>query len=301
MATYRPQPLPINLGPSSFKAKVVTRIRPEGFRLNQVTALGTATMNLGQGQVNATRWQLDRGELSAEVNLNNLNLRALYPTIPEQLASGNLAGQGTVQTRIDNGQGNLQTKGRFTVDTAFGRTNVQRFTLQQDQWQALASTSIANLGRLAPSLAPLGRANGTFTLDGNLTTKQITGSGLAEMAGGTITAENIAIDPQTWAAEIKTRNVNLAPIANLTSPAIANSSFAIAGLMGDVTPETLTLKGKGQIRLGQGQIAIDRFNLQDGRWQGGATAQNLDPKTFKLPFAQNLGGSSPGVRPDQKL
>jgi translocation and assembly module TamB len=198
--------------------------------LSTIQGSGNGRLNIAGGTVNATDIQLANGRFTAQVQASGVQPGRLA-TVPPQFnspvsgnfnISGDLASFST-QTIKGSGNGSLNIAG--------GKVDINDLQLADGRFTAQVRASGVEIGRLAtvpPQFnSPL---SGVFNLSGALAslsanTIKGSGSGSLNLAGGTVTANNIQLSEGRFTAQVRASQVQLGKLAAV--PPQLNSPFRV--------------------------------------------------------------------------
>ena len=254
------------------------------------TLSGTASgsLDVGGGSVSAANVEFGNGRWQARGQASEVQLAKLFPELPPQFqgqlnngsfnVSGSLAALGP-ESITGTASGNLNLGG--------GSVNATNVQFGNGRWQASGEASNIELARVFPQSPQFqGQLNkGSFNLSGSLAAlgpESITGtaSGNLNLGGGSVSAANLQFGNGRWQASGEADGVQLAKVFPQLPPEfqgqLNNSSFNLSGSLAAFTPATVNGTISGSLNVGDGTITASNVQLQDGRFAGSITANNVD-------------------------
>ncbi|PSO89427.1 MAG: hypothetical protein BRC41_01280 [Cyanobacteria bacterium QH_9_48_43] len=300
-----------------------TQITGNLSNLENLNALGSATLNLGEGTIKASdikvadgRWQ---GNLQAEeVQLKRLD--QLPPPLQQGQLNGNFSASGSLANFIPK---MIRGKGSANLEIAGGTVNATRIQLREGRWQTNVQAQGVQLQRLSPQLpsqlsAPL---SGNLNLSGSLaafTPETIRGSGSARLnvAGGTVRAMNLQLQNGNWQARVSASGVQLERVSPQIPPQLAgllSGTFDLTGDLDNLTPTGISAEGSGHLQnVAGGTVTATNVQLDEGEFQAVVSPESLQlqrlsknlqgPVSGKLEVAGDLANLSPaGIEAEGEL
>lgn len=243
--------------------------KPEG----SLEITGQARTSFANGQAIARNIKAADGQWRADLALANLDLKALFPTVPRSLVA-NYSGEFKTGGPLDNVS--LETveavgSGRVTVGAGEIRTNA--VTLAGGEWYSRTDIDNVNLVDFAPQLASLDKtvpSQGQFEVRGNinnLVLEEILAQGSldADLAGGTVNGSLITLQNGRLQGDFRAQNLDL----NRLNTSLRGTGKGTVQLVADVTqPSLKNLRAQGDLRFSKGLSLIDAPLSSQWAWNG---------------------------------
>ncbi|MBD2743496.1 translocation/assembly module TamB [Coleofasciculus sp. FACHB-1120] len=248
----------------------------------------SGSLNVGGGSVSDANVDFGNGRWQARGQASEIQLATLFPELPPQF-------QGQLNNGSFNVSGSLVAFGPETLSgTASGNLNlgggsVSATNVQfgNGRWQASGEASNIQLASVFPQSPQFqGQLNnGSFNLSGSLAAfgpESIVGtaSGNLNLGEGSVSDANVQFGNGRWQASGKADGVELAKVFPQLPPQfqgqLNNSSFNLSGSLAAFTPTTLNGTISGTLNVGDGSITASNVQLQDGRFAGSISANNVD-------------------------
>ncbi|MBD1878456.1 translocation/assembly module TamB [Coleofasciculus sp. FACHB-T130] len=258
------------------------------FSPQTVTGTASGSLNVGGGTVSAANVEFGNGRWQARGQASEVQLATLFPELPPQFqgqlnngsfkVSGSLAAF-TPETLSGTASGSLNLAG--------GSVSAANVQFGNGRWQASGEASNIELARVFPQSPQFqGQLNnGSFNLSGSLAAfspETITGtaSGNLNLGEGSVSAANVQFGNGRWQASGEANGVQLAKVFPQLPPQfqgrLNNSSFNLSGSLAAFTPATLNGTISGSLNVGDGTLTASNVQLQDGRFAGLISANNVD-------------------------
>ena len=275
--------------------------------LNTLRATGKASLGVGGGTVTASNIQLANGRYQAQVQANDLSVQQLAAQLPPQV-QGKLNGQFNVAGSVESVQPQtIQATGQARLNVAGGTVNATNIQLANGRYQAQVQANNVQLQRLAkvPPQAQ-GSLTGQFNVAGSATsfqpqTIQATGQArLNNIAGGTVTANNIQLADGRYQAVVDASGVQLNRFSPQLRGQFGSKKLQVAGNVETRNFASLiqNLRANGQVDFSQGLAGLEQPLTAVIGWDGEklnierATAQDLNASGY---IAANFTGSTPEI------
>ncbi|HEY9597078.1 MAG TPA: DUF748 domain-containing protein, partial [Cyanophyceae cyanobacterium] len=196
---------------------------------------------------------------------------------------GTISANALIATSLDNPQQNLRAIGTANLNLAGGTVVAQNLRVigQRFSTDILASgVQVNRLAQVPPQFS--GPLSGNFTLSGNLAAfspSTLSGSGTANLniAGGTVTAQNLQLNNGRFSTRIQAAGVQLGRLAQvppqLQSP--VSGTFNLSGSLASLTPSTIRGSGSGRLNVAGGTVAANNIQLENGRLQAQIQASGV--------------------------
>ncbi len=274
---------------------------------------GSGSLNLAGGTVRATNVQLANGRFTAQGQASGVQVGNLAQVPPQFRVpvsgnfslSGPLTGLNTT-TIAGSASGDLNVAG--------GRVRATDVQLADGRFTARVRASGVQVGRLA-QVPPQLRVpvSGNFTLSGPLSdfnTSKIAGSGSGSLnvAGGTVTANNVRLENGRFTAQVQASGVDVGSLPQvpkqLRGPLSGN--FNLAGSLDKLSPSTVQGSGSGSLNVAGGTVRATNVQLANGQFTAQIQASGVDvgslpqvPPQLRGPLsgAFNLAGSLDKLSP----
>ncbi|MBU7582506.1 MAG: translocation/assembly module TamB domain-containing protein [Nostoc sp. TH1S01] len=170
------------------------------------------------------------------------------------------------------------------VQIAGGAIAISNIQLQNQNFAAQLVANNVNLGRILKQAPPAlqGRLAGTFQIAGNrdnFSLKTLRGSGKANfnVAGGTVTANNIQLANGIYQAQLIANNLavqELTPNTQQIRGRLAGQ-FNVAGSVESFKPQTIQASGQAKLTVASGTITAANIKVNNGRYQAQVQANNV--------------------------
>ncbi|NEO88427.1 MAG: hypothetical protein F6J87_30000, partial [Spirulina sp. SIO3F2] len=310
-----PAPLPADR--ANARLRIAGRL--DRFSLDTITVNGQASATLAQGQVTVPRLALRQNQFSAQVEAQNAGVKAIASQfLPAQFADipiGTLNGRLAIAGQLRGAQlPDLVGQGAMTLGLAGGAATVQGIRLKDNQLTAQAraqNLQLAQATRLIPAKLPinateLGVASAAIAVQTNLapllkgniaallgqTTLQINAA-IANLSGGQATAQ-ATLQGGQWRATATGQTIDptrLLPQLPDTLAQPVAGQFAFSGVVPkQLTLNSLTAQGRGNVQLATGRVALPALELKQGRLVARAQPQNLALRPFHPLLRGQLAG-----------
>ncbi|MBW4647269.1 MAG: translocation/assembly module TamB domain-containing protein [Kastovskya adunca ATA6-11-RM4] len=258
----------------------------EDFSTDTLAGSGSASLGIGNGTVNAPNIQFANGRFTAQVRTSSVPVGRLAPDAPAQLRSSPLTGNFNIAGSLDDfSPSTLEGSGSGVLNVAGGTVVANNIQLDDGRFRAQVNASSVQLGQLAPVPPQLqGPVSGNLAIAGNLedfslNTLQGTGSGTAQVAGGTVALENIQLAQGRFSAIAEPTGVQLAEFSPELEGRLGGR-LNISGSLDNLSPTSIN--ARGQLSFSEGLALIDRPLTADITWTGQqlqiaqATAEGFD-------------------------
>jgi translocation and assembly module TamB len=279
---------------SKFKLQSnLTNLTPE-----KLIAKAEGEIRLGGGIV-TVNGNVQEGQLVANVNTNQVQVNQVLPQLPP----GKLNSQINVQTNIsDFNLTDINGQGAANLASLGGQININNLSLNEGKWQGnviASGVEVAKLPQIPPQLTKLGgKIGGEFLLAGDLEQLNLngvlaTGEGNVNIAGGEISATEVALNEGKFQAIITSEGVQLTQInANLEGN--LNGQVALTGDVNNLKPSAI--KVQGNVNLTQGLPLIDEEITASVDWDGKTlTTKTEAGEILKLDGFANLNFQKQGL------
>lgn len=228
---------------------------------------GQIQLQTKAGNIQATNFQLAKGQWQSDIQTNELLLAKIDPKLPGKL-SGKFRVTGDVNKTSPE---TVQAIGSGAIVLDQGKITGQNLKLAQGKWQGEFSSDKFDIGKLNPQAK--GKLSGKFNLNGDiqkLTPNAIEGqgSGLLSLPVGQVVASNFKLRGGKWQGEFTPENLEISQFTpNLRGK--LSGKFSLAGDLQKMDLVNLQATGSGRLQnAGGGQLVAKQFQLQAGRWQG---------------------------------
>jgi translocation and assembly module TamB len=268
------------------------------FTTAKVQGSGSGSLNVAGGSVRATNIQLADGRFSARVQASGVQVERVAQ-VPPQIR-GPLSGNFTLSGPLtDLTTAKIQGIGSGTLNIAGGTVTATNVKLANNRFTAQVRASgvpVQRLAQVPPQVR--GPLSGNFNLSGPLTDFTIakvqgSGSGTLNVAGGTVTATNVQLANNRFAAQVQTSGVQVQRLAQVPPQfrGALSGNFNFAGALDNVSPSTIQGSGSGTLNVAAGgTVKATNFQLADGRFQA-----VVEPTGVQLAsFSQDLRGRLSG-------
>jgi len=268
------------------------------FSIAKVQGRGSGSLNVAGGTVEATDIQLADGRFTAQVQASGVEVQRVAQVPPQ--VKGPLSGNFTLSGPLENATiSTIQGSGSGSLNIAGGTVRATNLRVANGNFAAQVQASGVEVQRLAQVPPQVqGPLSGNFNLAGPLTDFTIakvrgTGSGTLNVAGGTVTATNIQLANNRFAAQVEASGVEVQRLAPQVPPPVKgplSGNFTVAGALDKVSPSTIQASGSGSLNVAGGTVRATSFQLADGRFQA-----VVEPNGVQLArFSQQLKGSLAG-------
>jgi translocation and assembly module TamB len=250
---------------------------------------GTGRISFSDGTINASTLQFNNGQWQGNFAIDSLRIARLAPETPPNFQPGQLTGNfnlaGTTKSLSPE---NLRGNGSGVISFPDGNIRASALAFNNGRWQGDVGINNLAIARLAPETPPnfqAGRITGNFSLTGSVTsfkpeTLQGSGSGTVNFPDGQIAASTLAFNNGRWQGNLAIDNLTIARLSPELPPNLRGGkltgNFNLSGNVSSFSPETLAGTGNGTLNVLGGTIAASTLQLNDGRWQGNFTANNLN-------------------------
>ncbi len=262
--------------------------------LQDITGTGAGTLRLAGGELVGKDLQLSQGNWQGNVAVARVPLGRIAPDLPKPWQAALLNGNLQVAGSIEQPQ-KAQIQGDAVVKLGNGQVAAKGLQVSDGRWQGLFSFQSLDLRQLSlPKNIPAGLIDGTFELAGVLDKPKLEtakGNGCLRLPGAEIIADRLELTGDQWQGKFKTTNL---PVGQFTSlpPNLAgvrvSSDFDLSGNL--KTPQQVSGGGSGRVLLGKSEIALQQWQLGQGRWQVAASTKGLRLDTLGSAVPGNLQG-----------
>jgi len=241
--------------------------------LDKITGIGTGSLKLASGIVNATNIELANGGFAAQLKTSGIPLESLAE-VPAELR-GPVSGDFNVAGSLtDLTADKFRGSGSGSLNVAGGTLTATKVELADGQFKAQVQASGVEVERLAKVPPEFrGPVSGNFNLAGpltDLTLAKITGSGSGSLnvAGGTVNATNVQLAEGRFRAQVQASGVRVERLVTVPEAfgGPVSGNFNIAGSLTDFNPAKITGSGTGSINLAAGTINATNVQIADGRF-----------------------------------
>ncbi|HEY9835123.1 MAG TPA: translocation/assembly module TamB domain-containing protein [Stenomitos sp.] len=267
--------------------------------LNTATIQGTGTgrLNVGAGTIRASNIQLAEGRFTAQVQASGVPVERLAKVPPQ--VRGPLSGSFNLAGDLANlSPATLQGSGSGSLNVAGGTVRANSIQLANGNFTAQVQASGVQVERLA-NVPPQvrGPLSGTFSLAGNVenlspATLQGSGSGILNVAGGTVRANSIQLANGNFTAQVQASGVQVERLANVPPQFRGNltGDFNLAGSLNNLSPSTIQGSGSGRLNVAEGTINASNVQLREGRFQANVAAAGVPLASFSPELRGRLNG-----------
>jgi len=274
------------------------------FTPNTISVQGSGQINVAGGIVTASNIQAAGGRFRVRGNLAQINpgeIASVPPALKAPLSGTfNLSGStASFEPQY------LALQGNASVNVAGGTVTALNLNVQKGQWQTSGTARGLQLGRILPQLPPQlqGAIDGGFNLSGsvtafNLDSVQGDARGNLNVAGGTVTANNIQLQGGHWQAVGTASGIQLARLLpqapSQFQGTLQDGKFNLSGSIAAISPQTVRGNASGSLGVAGGTVTANNIQLTDGRFLGSVAANqvNLGPLA-QLALANRFGKSVP--------
>jgi translocation and assembly module TamB len=216
---------------------------------------------------------------------------------------GNISGQ----TNISAQAGDLSTlrfrKGDASFTLGNGVVAVDNLDYAQGVWRSDVTTSGVEFGSLpfgegsAPTIAK-GLIDGNFKVSGtkdvgNLDLVDATGKADLNTVGGKLVLPKISLADGNWAADVKTKNLQLQRLFPDLPPEfndnLSGNVYLTGNIPDDAQPQTL-INGFGDLNLAQGKVKLENLKIVDQNWTAIALGKDLKLKELSSTTPEQFAG-----------
>lgn len=208
--------------------------------------------------------------------LNVSNVQIQPPT------GGQIVGSGQVQL-APQGQVLFNVQARNLPGDALAKINNSSIKIGSVSANTRISGTLGNLRAVAQVQAP----NGTYPTTGRVAIAQ-QGNNISlpnavfNVAGGTITARGL-LAQQRWQAFVNAQQLQLNRFQQIPPQfqgVLSNAAFNLSGSTTSFQPSTIQATGRANLSVAGGRVNVRDINLNDGRWQVVANADQIQLNRF---------------------
>ncbi|MHC0065045.1 translocation/assembly module TamB domain-containing protein [Nostoc sp. UIC 10890] len=303
----------VSLAGAQFNGRLILSGSTAPFEIATIRSDG-AGVQIGGGTVVVSNVQLQDQGFSAQLIANGVRLGRILKQSPPAL-NNPLAGTFQIAGNRDNfslktlrgtGEGRL-TIGRGTVTA----NNIQVGNgVYQAQVQA-KNVPVQQLATLPKQFQ--GALTGQFNVAGSVEsfqpqTIQASGQARVNVAGGTITANNIQVGNGVYQAQVQAKNVPVRQLAAVPPQfrGTLTGQVNVAGSVESFQPQTIQAIGQARVDVAGGTITASNIQVGNGLYQAQVQANNLPlqqlaavPPQFRgaLTGQANVAGSIESFQP----
>ena len=281
-----------------------------------IRAIGRAYFSFGDGIVTAQNINYYGGNWQTNVQASGIKLASL-PNIPcddlsPEICGGRLNANINLKGNIENiTPDTITATGKAQLNTRVGTFFANQLQLSQGNWQTnvqAQGVKIAGLPNISCDgfMAQFcqGKLEGYFNLAGNLQNLDIesivaTGTAKLNTLSGNFQANNLQLTKGNWRSNIEAEGVKVAQfIPNLPlKNAFLNAQLNLSGSLvksknqNDRSPlNSISGNGRANLSSSNGSIVANNISLDQGKFQGILTPQNLQLAKLSPELKGNLGG-----------
>jgi translocation and assembly module TamB len=267
------------------------------FSTDTIKGSGSGSLNVAGGKVNINDLQLADGRFTAQVRASGVEIGRLA-TVPPQFNSP-LSGVFNLSGALASLSPNtIKGSGSGSLNLAGGTVTANNIQLADGRFTAQIRASEVQLGRLAAIPPQLNSpVSGNFNVSGDLAslspkTIKGSGSGSLNLAGGTVTANNIQLADGRFSAQVQTSEVQIGRLAPVPSQfnGPVSGNFNLSGDLASLSPSTVQGSGSGRLNVGGGTINLSDFRLNNGRFQAVVEPQGVQLAGFSPQLRGRVGG-----------
>lgn len=260
---------------------------------------GSGSLNVAGGTVSANNVLLENGRLQAQIQASGVQLAGL-PQVPPQL-NGSLSGNFNFFAPLDAlSPSTIRGSGSGRLAVGEGTVTANNVELQNGRFTAQVQASgvqLAGLPQVPPQLRG-SAVSGNFNLAGSLTaftpaSLQGSGSGRLNVAGGSVSANNVLLQNGRFTAQVQASSVQLARLAQVPPQlrdSLVSGNFNLSGSLANLTPAAISGIGSGRLNVAGGTVIARDLRLENGRFRG-----VVEPTDVQLAaFSQDLRGRLSG-------
>jgi len=226
---------------------------------------------------------------------------------------GLVSARGQISSSLDNIQ-NLRATGSANLKVAGGSVTASNVQVAGQRFQAqvqAAGVQVERLAQVPPQLR--GLVSGNFNLSGSLTsfspsTISGSGSGSLNIAGGTVTANNVQLANGRFRTQVQASGVQLERLAQVPPQfrGPLSGNFNLSGSLSSFSPSTISGSGSGSLNVAGSTITASNVQLANGRFSAQVRASGVQverlaqvPPQFRGPLSGNfnLSGSLTSFSP----
>ncbi len=238
--------LPSTIAPSLKNGRLNARVTLEGQKgdLAQLTAQGTGTIPLPEGQITIPSFSLRSRQWQASIKTQDLPTHAVIRH--SQIKGGTLNAQLVAQGHVENPQSSLQAAGSARWQKKQGTIKLSRFQWQPHQFQGEIHAQTFPAEALALPHLTAGEINGRLAVQGDLNTPlnqwQMLGAGQWRSPKGQLTVRNIELQDQRFQASLQTAGVDWT-LFQPTQKGQIQGQVTVTGQWTTTQPQLTTVKG----------------------------------------------------------
>ncbi len=235
-----------------------------------IRASGSGSLNVAGGTVNASNLQLENGRFSARVRASGVQVERLAQVPPQ--FRGPLSGNFEVAGALANlSPETIRASGSGSLNVAGGTISASNLQLENGRFSAQVRASEVQVERLAQVPPQLrGPLSGNLEVSGTLAnlspeTIRATGSGLLNVAGGTVSASNLQLENGRFQAVVEPTGVQLAGFSQDLRGSLGGR-LNVSGSLTALNPSAI--QASGQLNFSEGIALINQPLTADISWNG---------------------------------
>ncbi|MEH2350884.1 MAG: translocation/assembly module TamB domain-containing protein [Nostoc sp.] len=269
----------------------------DNFSLKTLRSSGEGSLAIDGGTVTAKNIQVANGVYQAQVQAKNVPLQQLAK-VPKQF-KGALTGQFDVAGSVDSFKPEtIQASGQARVNVGDGTITASNIQVANGVYQAQVQANnvpVRQLAAVPPQFR--GTLTGQVNVAGSVEsfqpqTIQAMGQARVNVAGGTITANNIQVANGVYQAQVQANNVPLQQLAAVPPQfrGTLTGQANVAGSVESFQPQTIQASGQGRLNIAGGTIAASNIQLANGRYQAVVDASGVELNRFNEQLRGQFGG-----------
>ena len=243
---------------------------------------GSGLLTVAGGTVTASNVELGNGNLTAQVQASGVQVAELAQVPPQ--FNGPLSGRFNVSgTLASLSPATIRGSGSGSLNVAGGTVTATNLELRNGNFSAQVRADGVQLARLAQVPPQLSEpVSGTFNISGSLSslspsTIRGRGSGSLNVAGGTVTANNIQLAEGRFTAQVDASGVQVGQIAPVPPQfnGAVSGRFNLSGSLTSFSPSTIRGSGSGRLNVAGGIVTASNVQLSNGNFSAQVRASDV--------------------------
>lgn len=296
--------------PSQLQGPLNGRVALQG-SLSELSARGVGGQGsvrlsgIAGGTVRVPDLQFADGRWQATLVASGLRAEQLSDRLPPQ-AEGRLSGRFNLAGSLTNPSlATISARGSGRLaGIAGGNIQASQVRAGGGNWQANLVADGVRVRQLSDALPPQaeGRLSGRFNLAGSLTNPSLAnlsarGSGrLADIAGGTIRADQVRAGDGSWQADLIADGVRVRQLSDALPPQVGgrfNGEFALQGSLANLSPQSISARGLGRLSdVAGGTVRATQARLQNGEFSATLLPDRIQLGRFSQRLDSELSGGT---------